>query len=158
MNVEKPEAGGSNTPELSENPGDTPASVRKQDIPPGQPEVSADSLTAAPEATASEETGPRDLIAVGIGASAGGLEAFTDLVSHLPAATGMAFILVQHLDPHHESALPGLLAGRTPIPVLQVHNDTRIEPDHIYVIPPNTLESPIFVSFSHFYSVESGHG
>jgi two-component system CheB/CheR fusion protein len=94
---------------------------------------------AAPDAAESGETEARNLIVVGIGASAGGLEAFTDLVSHLPPATGMAFILVQHLDPHHESALPGLLAGRTSLPVLQVHNDTRIEPDHIYVIPPNSL-------------------
>jgi two-component system CheB/CheR fusion protein len=79
------------------------------------------------------------LIVVGVGASAGGLEAFTDLVSHLPRTTGIAFILIQHLDPHHKSALPELLAGKTSIPVLQVNKDTRIEPDHIYVIPPNSL-------------------
>jgi len=79
------------------------------------------------------------LIVVGVGASAGGLEAFTDLVSHLPRTTGIAFILVQHLDPHHKSALPELVAGKTSIPVLQVQNGMRIEPDHIYVNPPNTL-------------------
>ena len=80
-----------------------------------------------------------NLVAVGIGASAGGLEAFTELLRHLPPATGMAFILVQHLDPTHESALPELLAAKTRMPVFQVHNDTRIEPDHVYIIAPNTL-------------------
>uniref|UniRef100_Q01WE0 Signal transduction histidine kinase with CheB and CheR activity n=1 Tax=Solibacter usitatus (strain Ellin6076) TaxID=234267 RepID=Q01WE0_SOLUE len=79
------------------------------------------------------------LIAVGVGASAGGLEALTDLVSHLSPHTGMAFIFVQHLDPHHESALPELLAPRTRMPVVQVHGETRLRADHIYVIPPNNL-------------------
>ncbi len=79
------------------------------------------------------------LIVVGVGASAGGLEAFSELVSHLPRTTGIAFILVQHLDPNYKSALPELLAGKTSIPVLQVHNNTRIEPDNIYVNPPNSL-------------------
>ncbi len=68
------------------------------------------------EKTESETSPPvlaEDLIAVGIGASAGGLEACSDLLRHLPPATGMAFILVQHLDPHHESALPELLAAKT---------------------------------------------
>lgn len=79
------------------------------------------------------------LIVVGVGASAGGLEAFTELLRHFPPTTGLAFVLVQHLDPHHESALPELLAGRTGMPVVQVQNDTALQPDHVYVIPPNTL-------------------
>lgn len=99
----------------------------------------ADDRSTTPDQVKSEENYDDSLTVVGVGASAGGLEAFTDLVSHLPRTTGIAFILVQHLDPHHKSALPELLAGKTSIPVLQVHNDTRIEPDHIYVIPPNTL-------------------
>ncbi len=74
---------------------------------------------------------------VGIGASAGGLEAFAQLLSALPADTGMAFVLVQHLDPAHESLLPELLAPHTRIPVLSVRDGVTIEPDHIYVIPPN---------------------
>src|SRR2546421_349689 len=80
-----------------------------------------------------------NLIAVGVGASAGGLEAFTELLRHLPPATGMSFILVQHLDPNHESALPELLAAKTRMHVLQVQNDVRIEPDHVYIIAPNTM-------------------
>ncbi len=71
------------------------------------------------------------------GASAGGLEAFTELLRHLPAGTGMAFVLVQHLDPKHDSYLTELLAKSTDMPVLQVRNGTRVEPNHVYVIPPN---------------------
>jgi two-component system, chemotaxis family, CheB/CheR fusion protein len=79
------------------------------------------------------------MTAWGVGASAGGLEAFTELLRHLPPATGLALVLVQHLDPHHESVLPGLLAGKTRMPVVQVQNDTALQSDHVYVIPPNAL-------------------
>ena len=75
---------------------------------------------------------------VGIGASAGGLEAFTQLVRHLPGDTGMAFVLVQHLDPGHSSALPQILSKTTSLPVREVTNNLRVKPDHIYIIPPNT--------------------
>ncbi len=74
---------------------------------------------------------------VGVGASAGGLEAFTVLLRHLPADTGMGFVLVQHLDPQHESALTHLLARATTMPVCEVTQNLRVEPDSIYVIPPN---------------------
>jgi two-component system CheB/CheR fusion protein len=57
---------------------------------------------------------------VGVGASAGGLEAFTRLIKDLPADTGMAFVPVQHLDPEHESKLPQLLAKTSKMPVLEV--------------------------------------
>jgi two-component system CheB/CheR fusion protein len=75
---------------------------------------------------------------VGIGASAGGLEAFTELLQHLPLDTGMGFVLVQHLDPHHESALTQLLTRATSLPVREVTDNLRVEPDRVYVIPPNT--------------------
>ena len=78
---------------------------------------------------------------VGIGASAGGLEAYTDLLRHLASDTGMGFVLVQHLDPVHESALTQLLSRVTAMPVQEVTNQMRVEPDHVYVIPPNTLMS-----------------
>lgn len=74
----------------------------------------------------------------GIGASAGGLEAFTELIGALPANTGIAYVLVQHLDPRHESALPNLLARATKMPVLEARQNARVLPDHIYVIRPNT--------------------
>src|SRR3954470_21113641 len=72
---------------------------------------------------------------VGIGASAGGLEAFTQLLESLPENTGMAFVMVPHLDPHHESILAELLAGHTQMPVNQAAQGTTIEPNHVYVIP-----------------------
>jgi two-component system CheB/CheR fusion protein len=88
------------------------------------------------------ETAPRDnrssLPIVGIGASAGGLEACTALFRHLALNTGAAFVLVQHLDPTHESVLPELLSRTTKMPVLSVQDRMRVESNHIYVIPPNT--------------------
>ena len=75
---------------------------------------------------------------VGVGASAGGLEAFTQLLKHLPLDTGMGFVLVQHLDPQHESALTQILSRATSMPVREVTNNLRVEANHVYVIPPNT--------------------
>ncbi|PYV20556.1 MAG: chemotaxis protein CheR, partial [Acidobacteria bacterium] len=74
---------------------------------------------------------------VGVGASAGGLEAFLQLVKHLPPDTGMAFVLVQHLAPQHESALAGLVSRTARMPVAEVREGMRVEPNRIYVIPPN---------------------
>ena len=74
---------------------------------------------------------------VGVGASAGGLEAFTQLLTALGSGTEMAYVLVQHLDPSHESALTELLAKATEMPVRQVTDATPVEPNHVYVIPPN---------------------
>ena len=74
---------------------------------------------------------------VGIGASAGGLEAFTQLLQEIPVATGLAFVLVQHLDPTHESMLPELLSRVTKMPVQHVQTGMVVEPNRIYVTPPN---------------------
>jgi two-component system, chemotaxis family, CheB/CheR fusion protein len=74
---------------------------------------------------------------VGVGASAGGLEAFGQLLGHLPANPGMAFVLVQHLDPHHESLLSDLLARSAHMPVVEAEEGMAVDPDHVYVIPPN---------------------
>jgi two-component system CheB/CheR fusion protein len=75
---------------------------------------------------------------VGIGASAGGLEAFSQLLAHLPDNTGMAFVLVQHLDPKHESKLTDLLSKTTRMPIREVTDGMTVCPDQVYVIPPNT--------------------
>src|SRR5947209_20565573 len=75
---------------------------------------------------------------VGIGASAGGLEAFSELLRYLPEKTGMAFVLVQHLDPKHDSSLQEILARTTKIPVTEVTQGVVVQPDHAYVIPANT--------------------
>ncbi len=82
-----------------------------------------------------------DFLIVGIGASAGGLDACRKLVEALPAGNGMAFILVQHLDPTHESMMVDLLAGHTSMTVLQATSGMPIERDHLYVIPPGTYLS-----------------
>src|SRR5205823_4820518 len=74
---------------------------------------------------------------VGIGASAGGFEAFGQLLRHLPSDTGMAFVLIQHLDPTHDSKLSELLSRISPIPVREVTDGIQVEPNHIYAIPPN---------------------
>lgn len=84
-----------------------------------------------------ESQGAAPFPIVGVGASAGGLEAFTELLKHLPLDTGFAFVLVQHLDPQHESALTQLLSRATRLPVGEVTNDLRVEPNRVYVIPPN---------------------
>jgi len=75
---------------------------------------------------------------VGIGASAGGLDACSKLVDALPTAIGMAFILVQHLDPTHESMMVDLLAGHTSMTVIQAADGMQLARDHLYVIPPGT--------------------
>jgi len=75
---------------------------------------------------------------VGVGASAGGLEPFLQLLGALPSDTGMAYVLVQHLDPNHKSQLASILARATPLSVEEVVDGMPIEPDHVYVIPPNT--------------------
>jgi two-component system, chemotaxis family, CheB/CheR fusion protein len=80
---------------------------------------------------------PTTFPVVGIGASAGGLEAFTELLRYLPEKTGMAFVLVQHLDPTHDSVLQEILARSTKIPVKEVKDGEKILTDHVYVIPAN---------------------
>ncbi|MEG4985235.1 CheR family methyltransferase [Microcoleus sp. BR0-C5] len=74
---------------------------------------------------------------VGIGASAGGLEAFTKLLSHLPIDTGMAFVIIQHMLPTQESVLREILARSTQMPVHEVKEEMPIEPNQVYVIPPS---------------------
>src|SRR5436305_6288701 len=74
---------------------------------------------------------------VGIGGSAGGFEAAMELLRHLPARTGMAFVIVQHLDPHHGSRLANLLGKPTSMPVSEIAGTTTPEPNAVYVQPPN---------------------
>ena len=74
---------------------------------------------------------------VAVGASAGGLEAFSQLLRAIPNNTGMAFVFIQHLDPKHHSMLSELLAKTSDMPVLEARNGASIKADHVYVIPPN---------------------
>ena len=82
-------------------------------------------------------TNSEEVTIVGVGASAGGLEAFSSMIRALPPTPGFAIVLVQHLAPQHESALPTLLASYTSMPVVQVTEGMRVEVDHLFVIPPN---------------------
>src|SRR5665213_324638 len=76
---------------------------------------------------------------VGIGASAGGLEAFKKLLKAIPEKSGMAYIIVQHLLPDHSSALPQILQRETNIPVHQISDNVKVKPDNIYIIPANKM-------------------
>jgi two-component system CheB/CheR fusion protein len=83
----------------------------------------------------------RDTTIVAIGASAGGIEALSDFLSHLPPDTGMSFVLVQHLDPTHHSILTELLARKTAMSVVEVSDGMPVLPNHLHVIPPNAVMS-----------------
>lgn len=91
---------------------------------------------------------------VGVGASAGGLDAFSQILDNLPPAPNVAFVFVQHLSPQHESALPTLLSARTSLPVIQVTDGMRIESNRVYVMPPNVQME---VSGGHFNLLPRPH-
>ena len=75
---------------------------------------------------------------VGVGASAGGLQAFTEFLRCMPKDTGMGFVLVHHADPDHESLMADLLKSKTEMPVAFAADLQKVQPNHVYVIPPNT--------------------
>ena len=98
--------------------------------------MTSDSAVPLPRPADEPPANSYSLPVVGVGASAGGLEAFTELLSHLPGDTGMAFVLIQHLDPSHESHLPELLSKASRMPVSEVKGEIRAEANHVYVISP----------------------
>lgn len=73
---------------------------------------------------------------IGLGASAGGLQALKDFFAHVPAESGMAFVVIMHLSPKHESHVAALLQATTSMPVTQVNESVKVLPNHVYVIPP----------------------
>ncbi len=95
--------------------------------------------THAKEIPLQATTGPGTAVfpIVGIGASAGGLEALDQFLRNVPADSGMAFVIVQHLDPMRRGVMPELLQRVTRMKVVQVKDRTRVRPDCVYVIPPN---------------------
>jgi two-component system CheB/CheR fusion protein len=100
---------------------------------PAAPPRGPDPQTAREPAS---EGGAR-LTVAGIGASAGGLEAYSQLLESLPADPGAAIVLVQHLDPHRGSSLPEILRSVSKLPILEASQGVRLERDHVYVVPPN---------------------
>ncbi len=93
----------------------------------------------AKRATAVPPLSPGSFPIVGVGASAGGLEALSEFLKALPARTGMAVAIIQHLAPQHESALTQLLSKATSMPVIEVSDGMAVERNHVYVIPPDTI-------------------
>jgi len=90
-----------------------------------------------PEADVIKQTPVYSFPVIGIGASAGGLEAIDLFLKNVPSSSGMAFVIVQHLDPTHKGIMVELLQRATSMPVMQVTDRLKIEPDHVYIIPPN---------------------
>jgi two-component system CheB/CheR fusion protein len=86
---------------------------------------------------AEEKPVPAAFPIVGIGASAGGLEAISELLATIPRSSGLSFLVVQHLDPSRHSLLPDILTKHTTMPVVEATEGMAIEVDHVYVIPPN---------------------
>ena len=80
-----------------------------------------------------------NFLVAAIGASAGGIEALAQLLRDLPEDTGMAFVVIQHLDPKHHSILAELLSKETMMPVSEVTDGMRLQPNRVYVIPPNAV-------------------
>jgi two-component system CheB/CheR fusion protein len=88
-------------------------------------------------ATTPEPAGKLPFLTVAIGASAGGLQAFSEFLANLPADTGMAFVLIQHLDPDHKSLLVDLLRAQTRMPVVEAADGMQVAPNTVFVIPPD---------------------
>src|ERR1700712_4677761 len=87
---------------------------------------------------AAVESSDASVLVVGIGASAGGIEALSGFFDAMPVDSGCAFVVVLHLDPNRESELAHILSVHTTMPVLQVEDGMRIAPDHVYVIAPDS--------------------
>src|SRR5216110_974633 len=101
------------------------------------PDTSAPAV-ASPQDDGSDHSQPAlPFPVVCVGASAGGLEAFTQLLGALPTDTGMAFVLVTHLSPSHASHLADILSRATQMPVNEVKDEPKVQPNRVYVIPPD---------------------
>jgi two-component system CheB/CheR fusion protein len=109
----------------------TPHGGRKQQRP------AAVRKTAARPLAETRNHASRSLPIVGLGASAGGLEALEQFFAHVPKTCGLGFVVVQHLDPTHKGIMVELLQRSTAMPVVQIKDRMKIAPDHVYVIPPN---------------------
>ncbi|HEY6187811.1 MAG TPA: chemotaxis protein CheB, partial [Pyrinomonadaceae bacterium] len=89
------------------------------------------------DAEAVTPDGDENFLVVGIGASAGGVRALRNFFANVPAHTGMAYVVILHLSPDHDSQLAEVLQSVSLLPVIKVEQRVRVEPDHVYVIPPN---------------------
>jgi two-component system CheB/CheR fusion protein len=108
------------------------------EVGPGDADERRTGRVAASPAEGGRKDRPIRLV-VGIGASAGGLDAFKAFLTHMPRHSGMAFVLVQHLEPHSKSLLAELLSRHTEIPVAQAEDGMAVVADQVFVIPPNAV-------------------
>src|SRR5215203_2015426 len=87
--------------------------------------------------TAVNKPAAGEFLIAGLGASAGGIQAFKEFFKHVPPKSGIAYVVILHLSPDHDSKLAQVLQTTTKMPVKQVTEKLKVEPDHVYVVPPN---------------------
>ena len=135
-----PPAGPGFKDETAARPADSPSLPQKSSPTLGSGFVDSESNPRPPAVTAgdlgTDRSEKKTFPVVGIGASAGGLEALEKFLRNVPIPSGMAFVVVQHLDPAHKGSLVELLQRTTSMPVIQVHDQQKVEPNNVYVIPP----------------------
>ncbi|HMF16463.1 MAG TPA: chemotaxis protein CheB, partial [Gemmataceae bacterium] len=127
-------------PQEKKKPAPPPAKAalepkKKPPPPPSEPEAEIAELEAAAPTKGAADA--HIMPVVGIGASAGGLDAFKKFFQAMPSNSGMAFVLIPHLDPTHESLMVELLRKYTPMPVQEAGEGMAVEANNVYIIPPN---------------------
>jgi two-component system CheB/CheR fusion protein len=104
---------------------------------PAKPTRELKTIGKKSEVAASKTGKTKSFPIVGIGGSAGSFPSFEKFFNHLPVDSGMAFVLIFHLDPHHQGQVGELIRNYTAMPVIEAHDGLTVEPDHVYIIPPN---------------------
>lgn len=122
-----------------------------------KPSIKKTDKSKAQEGKSSSENTESDFLIVGMGASAGGLETFNQFFEAMPENPGMAFVLVQHLDPTHKSLMVELIKRHTQMEISEVVDHTKVQPNHIYVIPPNK-DMAIFKGVLHLMDPTKARG
>lgn len=137
----KKKTGGSRKESAKRAPQPKKQAKKKKQTPPSKQakakKKSDDVAASAKNEKPVDEPAKDECVVVGLGASAGGLDAFRRFLKTMPADSGMAFVLLQHLDPDHESMMADLLSRHTEMHVVQAEHDMPVEPNHVYMIPPN---------------------
>jgi two-component system, chemotaxis family, CheB/CheR fusion protein len=130
-----PKKRGKERPTASEGAKRSPRPKRRVSAPEPSDELP---LKAIVEDVSASEGGRRKLTVAGLVASAGGLDAFKKFFAVMPTDSGIAFVLIPHLDPTHESLMVELLTRHTSMPVVEAADGMAVEPNRVYIIPPPT--------------------
>jgi two-component system CheB/CheR fusion protein len=104
---------------------------------PSKPNRQLKTLSKKGEAGSGKSGGSKHFPIVGLGGSAGSFASFEKFFTHLPADSGIAFVIILHLDPNHKGQVSELVKNYTAMPVIEAHDGIAVEPDHVYIIPPN---------------------